>query len=270
MRLGWAHGGCWMVDAGWRRRARCSVLRIAYCVLRVAYSVFGSPESVSGIPGQPTCDAGDEEVARGGHPKRGTEAQRFDQNQRREQSSDGSSEDVRKVQVTEAVSVLRLSLPNMGHHQGEGGAHEQAPGQNGHRQNQGRERQIRPRVALAGCQQQILTQGKQFWNRDRPQADHQLRHPVESSRRQSCFPRQRTNRSAARPCADGQSQHKYRDHHRKHRSDDAERGEGEARPYHLINQTAKARHKEHQEQNWALGGRHVRGRLRKPLDWRSR
>src|ERR1043166_5723390 len=111
-----------MVDAGWRGRARGSVLRIAYCVLRFAYSVFGSPESFSGTPGQPPGDAGDEEVARSGHPKRGTEAHRFDQNQRREQSSNGGAEDVRKVQVTEAVSVLGLSLPNMGHHQGEGGA----------------------------------------------------------------------------------------------------------------------------------------------------
>ncbi len=170
-------------------------------------------------------------------------------NQNRQNASTHRPQNIGEIKITEALRALGFLLANIRHHQWKGGPHEHAPGQNGNRQHQRREKQVTHRVALPGGKQEVFSNLEQPGNQDASAANDQFRCAIKINGRQSTGSDKPRHSAPTSPGSQGQAQHENRQNDRENRRNDAEGLERQARPHQLVNQTAKARDKEKQEKN---------------------
>src|SRR6185369_1450546 len=172
-----------------------------------------------------------------GDPQGVVEAVHLDPEDSGKKDAGHGAEDVGDVEKAETLEVM-AAFPDESHHEGEGGPHAHAPGQDGHGEDDGGKEKVAERIGFTAAQQQVLAEGKQFWNDEGAKTDAQFDAGIKVHGRNPELFWKRYGNAPAAPGADGQAEHKNGKHDRQDGGNDSKRSERQPRPHDLIDQAA--------------------------------
>ena len=172
----------------------------------------------------------------------------FDQHRRRGDRAEHCADHVGQVQVAETGPVAFVDFADERHHERVREPHQDAPGQDGNAQHQGREKQVAGRIHRARRQQRRLARREDGRNQQATDSYKKLGSGVVPGRGPPAAQRQRVDPAPARPRAERKTEHEDRQDDGEHGRDDAESGEGEPEPDHLVEQPAEAGREEQAEE----------------------